>query len=428
MTKTLRATLYLLLFLLYGLLAMPLALLAASSNLPLLQASDLQYQGAFRVPTGKFGSDEYAIFDFSDEGLAYNANHNSLFIKGHIYGQLVAEISIPAIVNSSNMNNLKTATVLQNFAEITEGHLWDENIGNGMRLGGLLVYNLKLIGATWAYYDGAGQQTKSHFTSGMTLATSGDFHGLYTVGNVFPAFVGGDMTTVPSEWQSALGGPALTGHCCTSIISHQSLGPSAWVFDPDKLGVQNPVPATPVVEYPIDHPTLGTWEGNGSIHPLYNMSTLITGIVFPPGMRSVLFFGRTGTGTPCYGCGGSTNPGAECANEWCYDPVDSSKGTHVYPYSPYLWAYDVNDFIAVKNGTKNPWDISPYYHGALSLPFDTGANELNGAAYDPVTQRIYVAQKCVEGNCLPVIHVFKANVAGGGGTTQPAAPTRLRTR
>jgi len=369
------------------------------------------------VPTGKFGSGQNAIFDYSDAGLAYNPNNNSLFIKGHIYGQLVAEISIPAIVNSSNMSSLKTATVLQNFAEISEGHLWDENIGNGMRLGGLLVYNSKLIGAAWAYYDAAGAQTKSHFTSGTTLATSGDCHGLYTVGNVFPAFVGGYMTTIPSAWQSALGGPALTGHCCTSIISHQSLGPSAWVFDPDKLGVQNPVPATPVVYYPIDHPTLGTYGGNGSANPLYNMSTLITGIVFPQGTRSVIFFGRTGMGTPCYGTGAD-----------CNDPVDSSKGTHAYPYSSYLWAYDVNDFIAVKNGTKNPWDITPYYHGAISLPFDTGGNNLNGAAYDPTTQRIYVAQKCADGNCRPVIHVFKVNVTTSGDTTPPATPTNLRKR
>ena len=425
---TLRSTLYALFCTFCGLLAMASDVLAASSDLPLLQASDLQYQGAFRVPTGKYGTDANAIFDYSDDGLAYNANNNSLFIKGHTYGQLVAEISIPAIVNSSNINNLKTAAMLQNFVEITEGNLWQENITNGMRLGGLLVYNSKLIGAAWAYYDGAGQQTKSHFTSGMTLATSGDFHGLYTVGNVFPAFVGGYMTTIPPEWQSALGGLALTGHCCTSIIGHQSLGPSAWVFDPDKLGVQNPVPATPVVEYPIDHPTLGTWSGNGSIHPLYNMSTLITGIVFPQGTRSVLFFGRTGTGTPCYGCGGSTNPGGECANQWCYDPVDGSKGTHAYPYSSYLWAYDVNDFIAVKNGSKNPWDITPYYHGPISLPFDTGANELNGAAYDPATQRIYVVQKCAQGNCLPIIHVFKVNGAASGDSTPPAAPTSLRTR
>ena len=207
----------------------------ASSDLPLVQASDLQYQGAFRVPTGKYGTDSNAIFDYSDDGLAYNANNNSLFIKGHIYGQLVAEISIPTILNSSNIGSLNTARVLQNFADITEGHLNPENITNGMRLGGLLIYNSKLIGAEWAYFDGASEQTKSHFTSGMTLATTGDFRGLYTVGNVFPAFVGGYMTTIPPEWQSALGGPALTGHCCTSIIGHQSLGPSAWVFDPENI-------------------------------------------------------------------------------------------------------------------------------------------------------------------------------------------------
>ncbi len=402
--------------------ALPAILLSGSlaagapSDLPLVQPGNLQYLGAFRVPSGKFGSDANAIFDYSDDGLAFYPSHNSLFIKGHIYGQLVAEISIPAIVNSSNLASLKTASVMQNFTEITEGHLWDENISNGMRLGGLLVYNSKLIGAAWAYYDGASEQTKSHFTSGLTLASTGDFHGLYTVGDVFPAFVGGHMTTIPPEWQSALGGPALTGHCCTSIISHQSWGPSAWVFDPDALGVQNPASATPLVYYSSDHPTLGTWSGNGSANPAYNMSTVITGLVFPQGTRSVLFFGRTGTGAPCYGTGAD-----------CGDPVDSSKGTHAYPYSAYMWAYDANDLVAVKNGTKNPWDVRPYYHGVLSLPFDTGANQLNGAVYDSATQRLYIAQSCADGNCLPVVHAFKLNI-GSGDTLAPAPPSNLRTR
>jgi hypothetical protein len=69
-----------------------------------------------------------------------------------------------------------------------------------MRLGGLLVYGNKLIGAEWGYYDGASEQTKSHFTSGLNLAASGDYHGMYTVGDLFPAFVGGHMTQIPAEW------------------------------------------------------------------------------------------------------------------------------------------------------------------------------------------------------------------------------------
>ena len=62
------------------------------------------------------------------------------------------------------------------------------------------------------------------------------------------------------------------------------------------------------------------------------------------------------------------------------------------------------------------------------MPLDTGANELNGSAYEPTTQGIYVAQKCADGNGMPVIHVFKVDVASGGDPTPPAALRGLRVR
>lgn len=421
---------------LFGLVSVVASAFAAPSDQPLVQISDLSYQGAFKLPAIWSASNPNATFDYSDDGFAFNQANNSLFIKGHIYGQTVAEISIPPAVNSTNVNSLNTAVMLQDFSDITEGNLNPENISNGMRIGGLMVYGTKLIGAEWAYYDGAGQQTKSHFTSGLTLGTTGDYRGMYTVGTLFPAFVGGYMTTIPSEWQSLLGGPALTGHCCTSIIGHQSLGPSASVFDPNNLGIQNPVSATPLVYYPLSHPTLGTWDHPLPPNPSYNMSSLITGIVFPPGTRSVLFFGRTGMGDSCYGAG-TSDPSLDGqptgqGTIYCYDPVDSSKGTHAHPYSSYVWMYDANDLSAVKNGTKNPWDITPYYNGAITLPFTNAnsANELNGAAYDPATKRLYIAQKCVVGSCDPLIHVFIVTIATTppADTTPSSAPSRLRIR
>jgi hypothetical protein len=386
---------------------------------PLLQLKDFKYLGAFKAPSGQFGSSSDATFAYSDDGLAYNSNNNSLFIKN--FAQQVAEISIPEIVNSSKINDLKTASVLQKFSDITEGHLNPENIANGMKLGGLLVYKTKLIGSEWAYYDGAAQQTKSHFYSGLTLSTSGDYYGMYTVGTVFPAFVGGYMTAIPSDYQSLLGGTALTGHCCTSIIGHQSLGPSAWVFDPDDLDTKKPVPASPMVYYNLSHPTLGKWEHPLPANPVYNVSTLITGLVFPPGTRSIIFVGSTGMGPQCYGEGTrnqslDNQPVPDSPKvHYCYDPADSSKGTHAYPYSPYLWFYDVNDFIAVKNQIKKPWDIVPYSSSALTLPISSRFGRINGAAYDPSTKRLYIAQHCVDANCMPLIHVFQLSL-------QPAAP------
>src|SRR5437867_1986550 len=89
-------------------------------TLPVVGASDLRYVGAFRVPAGNFGGSSFA---YGGTAMAYNPVRNSLFMVGHDWQQFVAEVSIPTPVNSSSVDNLPTATVIQPFADATEGRL-----------------------------------------------------------------------------------------------------------------------------------------------------------------------------------------------------------------------------------------------------------------------------------------------------------------
>ena len=120
-------------------------------------------------------------------------------------------------------------------------------------------------------------------------------------------------------------------------------------------------------------------------------------MVFPDGTRSVLFFGRRGIGTYCYGVGGATGE--------CVDPANISHGPHAYPYVYYVWAYDVLDLVAVKQGLKQPWQIYPYRSWAFELPFQNLDRAIIGAAYDPATRRIYLSQAHGDVDS-PIIHVF----------------------
>jgi hypothetical protein len=372
-----------------------------TGSLPLLQSSNLAYQGAFRVPQG---STDQTSFFYGGTAPAYNPAHNSLFMVGHDWYQRSAEISIPTVINSTNINSLNTATLLQNFVDATDGKLNDINPSdpNSKKIGGQLVYNNQLYVTGCAYYDASGSQTLSHFISGTNLSVSNDARGPYQIGS-WAGIVSGYMSPIPSAWQSSFGGPALTGNCCLSIISRTSLGPAASVFNPSDVGVNNPVPATPVVYYDINHPTLGSCDTSHAVY--FNCTTQIKGLVFPAGTRSVLFFGSQGTGPWCYGTGGAS--GGDC-----YDPASSYKGGHAYPYKYQIWAYDANDLRAVKNGQKHPWDIKPYTVWNFNLPFErsTDRHNIGGAAYDPATQRIYVSQMCEDAGCNPIIHVFKVNI------------------
>jgi len=397
----------------------PITVQSPPTSQPLLQSGNLVYVGAFKVPGGSVGDPNlYDGLSYGGTSLGYNPARNSLYIVGNDQHQLTAEIGIPQPTNSTSLGSLQTATVLQPLTDALEGKLRSINPSdpNAQKIGGQLVFDGKLYVAAWSYYDGAGTQTTSQFVRPLDLSTRGQVQGPVAVGTTYAGWVDMYATQIPLEWQALFGGPALTGGCCAAIIGHQSWGPSASVFNPGDVGVKSSVPATLLVGYPSDHASLGLWSHDAGPNPAYNMTTTIGGIVFPSGTRTVLFFGKTGLGASCYGPGTSDQSKAgkpatdigDTADNYCYDPVNNSKGTHGYPYADYVWAYDANDLLSVRNGSKKPWEIRPYATWALQLPFKTGT--VVAAAYDPTAQRIYLSQG-FGNDTLPVIHVFTIETA-----------------
>jgi hypothetical protein len=242
-------------------------------------------------------------------------------------------------------------------------------------------------------------------------------------------FVSGFMTTVPAEWQQKLGGPAATGQCCIPIAWRTSWGPSAFAFNPLDLLTAAKVPATPLVYYSDEHQTLGPWKGNNTV---YSAATEITGMAFIAGSRTALYFGRTGTGAFCYGEGLSDPHDARIGQQvpeapgetYCYDPTNSSKGQHGYPYNYQIWAYDMNDLAAVKAGAKQPWEVRPYGVWPFTLPINATQIRLGGIGYDASRQIIYISQIYGDQDTYdnrPLIHALK--VGGAAGAPMPAPDT-----
>jgi hypothetical protein len=234
---------------------------------------------------------------------------------------------------------------------------------------------------------------------------------MFQVGNLGGGFTGGYMAPIPSEWQSLLGAPYLTGQAALSIISRTSSGPAAFGFDPNQLG-SGAAPAVPYVYYPLEHPLGNIAQRN----PYFNGNTEIKGIVFVPGTRSVLFFGDHGTGDVYYG-----EP--EDAN----DPYRGGKGWHSVngEYAYQVWAYDVEDFVAVKNGQMQPWDVRPYQIWNFDFPVFDGSKHLGGAAFDPATNRLYITQMYGDGD-RPLVQVYQ--VADGSPLTAASIGTSAKRR
>jgi hypothetical protein len=360
----------------------------------------LTYLGKFTLPDN---------FTYGGKGLAYNPARNSLFASGFNTSPITGEVSIPALGG--------TSTLLQPLADPTEGKADLVNPGdpNYKAAGGYLVWGDKLIASVYASYDGSGSAVLSHFVRPLSLSTKGQAVGPLRVGSMGAGFYAGYMATVPAEWRSAFGGPALTGQAEISILSRTSYGPAAFAFDPSNISATG---AVPLVYYDSAHTTLGAWDHPAqdisapNPYPYFGIADEIGGAVFPDGTSSVLFFGRHSS-TACYGDGAP-----------CKDPSEPSKGAHGYPYQPVMLVYDANDLAAVKAGSKKPWDVVPAARWVLPFSDPSGGYHIGGAAWDPATRRIYVINVFAHGDAS-VVHVF--SVPGGStATPAPRSPTNVR--
>jgi hypothetical protein len=396
-----------------GLAALGAAALGLQSIAPITDPTSLRriafenliYEGAFRLPASDANGD---TFSFGGRPMAYNPQNNSLFVGAR--SLRVAEVSIPQPGKTSDINELPMADYLQPFEDPTEGHM-KEVSEDGTTLAGLLVHERRLVGTGVIYYDANNTQTVTHFTRPLSLAERA-VKGMVRVGQSGKSgFTAGYMASVPPEWQSRLGGPAITGQCCLSIISRTSHGPAAFAFDPAGLSAGKNVPAEPLLYYPMDHPTLGSWEGS---NPTYGGTTQVGGAALIAGTSTALFVGRNGSGAFCYGEGSADRAAAETraadGGKICFDPTSSDKGQHAYPYRYQMWAYDLNELAEVRAGRRDPWSVKPYGVWPFELPFPEPSVRIGGVAYDAARQRIFIAQSQADRDGYafrPLIHVFR---------------------
>jgi PKD repeat protein len=122
--------------------------ITAAANQSLLHQANLTYLGSFRVPQNSFpGGSNTDSLQYGIGVLGFNPKNNSLFIVG--YGNDIAEITIPAIVNDANINELSTAALLQ-WCPSPLAKLSNNPTGVN-RIGGLMVYGSELVGTAKLY-------------------------------------------------------------------------------------------------------------------------------------------------------------------------------------------------------------------------------------------------------------------------------------
>ncbi len=402
------------------------------TQLPLFNITrDFKYVGAFQVPAGTIGSN---TFEFGGNALAFNRANHSLFMASNFdHGLNIAEVQIPATLSSTGVaSSMNVATVLQPFVNLSSlltinagGVVTTPNLSyENLSLGGLLVAGNGLTGGMFMGYNGAEPEDSSHShfrTTGLDLQSlsASSFAGLIDIrSNADSAsgrVRGGYMTEVPDQWKAWIGADFVTGAAGQNRIQYSSSGPALFGFD-----AISPAGSSdkPLVYYP--HGRALQWVEGRTAAPqlLFNGTTQVNGVAFVPGTRSVIFIGSNGLSSIGYGVGSVFNDRVRP-----YQGFHSQNGNYQYQ----IWAYDIDDFMSVRNGTLASWEIKPTSVVNFNLPTPEPSKYLGGTAFDASTGRLYISQKTAGPSGTPIIHVYQLGAVSASGvlsyrvTRAPAA-------
>jgi len=394
-------------------------------ELPLFELSDMTYLGRFRIPTGQIGS---SSFEFGGNALTFNPVSNSLFMAANINSGLhVAEVIIPAKLGGGpDRSPMVTARVQQPFVDL--GALLSVSAAGqnkkpiidyeNLNLGGLLVADGGLTGAMYMGYNGAEPKNSknSHFRASslnLSAITAADLQGLMDIRRNKAATDArsraGYMAEVPLAWRPYLGATYVTGAAGQNRIQFSSSGPALFGFNAVNPSASS---SAPLLAYPAGHALDWSDSFADGPRPIFNGTTKVDGVAFVPGTRSVIFMGSSGQSNIGYGDGSLFNDKVRP-----YSGYHSQNGKYAYQ----IWSYDINDFMAVRNGMKNSWDLRPTNVFNFDLPTPEPTKYLGGIAFDPATSRLYVSQKQAGAGYTPVIHVYQL-----GRQTAPATSAVLR--
>lgn len=402
---------------------------AAQTTLPLLGSSNFAFVGKFAASNNDPGG-TCNTFNYGGYGISFYKNGSSqktLFMAANDQAfSCVGQILIPSDANlksnATPWGSLFVATTLQVPKDIAPGFAgFDPGNGNpDWMLGTLVVGGRLLLAGSNSYSFDQTLSVGSWDAPDNLAGSSGNFHTFRATSGTTapPRAVGGNIFLIPTAWQTLFGSATLFGGCCISVISTTSFGPALSILNPANVGVSNPVPGTTVLNYPGPgpHTICRTTNCEAEQQFVFNLTTRQLGGGFMPGTRSVFFVMGTGVGPYCYGTA------IECG-----DPVmEDVKGPHAQPYRYQIIAYDANDLLAVKNGTKQEWEPLPYNYASpwvlneISGNYSTGGNgddpRGHAAALDHETGRLYI--RTLDGN-QPTIYVYQVTAPASGTTYLP---------
>lgn len=423
----------------------------------LLQTADFQYLGAFRLPDA---GEAPLTFEYGGNAMTFNPDGDpagpadgfpgSLFITGHVRtdvvpdGGQIAEVSIPAPVNSANRNALNTAGFLQDFANVFDGWFTDREEIPRM---GLEYLDHTATGpklhATWGNHQ---QETTEHgYTWLEPTLSNPQIKGPWNIGDLGHYRLSGYLFEIPAAWadQHASGRYLGTGRFRDGAWS--GMGPNLIAYRPWTDAAGTPAAAnsqlgqTTLLAYAdsyqtedVNHHALNDyqhtdeWEGGAWL-------TTTTG------KSAVIFTGTKGTGAKYwYGYASIDGAGGPCVSDsypvcWQADGAEcpaadlatchgaTNRGFWGSRWDAWILLYDPADLARVAAGELESWEPQPYAHLDIDQHLylnpdnvdlatigqgDQRRFRIGPAAYDRDNDLLYVLELYADG-AKPVVHAWR---------------------
>lgn len=354
-----------------------------------LTPNDFEYLGSFRVPDGMHGDSR---FGYSTGRVAYNPKNNTLYLSGHDYEQMIAEITIPPLTIGA-VEDMGIAHVVTNFFDPSD-QLGKQIVPN-RKLGGLHVFNDTLYWSFWEYYNVSNDDPPvlgfSNNDPSQLSAT-----GMYRIGNFNVQKTGGYIVEIPKDFadQHLNGWRLAVGHNGgIPGLASTSLGPAL-------IAIDHTLPsARTSAQLLMQYPYLGSSDGGDVInHQACDRYHAVSWISYN-GRSVVMFAGSKSLGETYYG------PGRE-------GDCSASKGYHCSPYTSRFLFYNPEDFVKVINGQNEP-NIAPIASvDDLGGIIKTCRGLITDMTFDQQRGLLYVVQDKADTisnqyEALPVIHVYK---------------------
>lgn len=403
----------------------------------LIQPSDFQYLGAFRLPEGSGGSD----WNYSGTGSAYNPNGDpagpndgfpgSIFAVGHDQQQFISEISIPipAISKTQNAAELPAAATLQAFHDI-KGNLFGEL---EIPRADLEVLPIQGSQTSPKLYFCWGQhfqfdRVPSHGWCELNLSNP-QTAGLWFIGHYTNYITNDYLFEIPEAWAMAHapgqrlatgrfrdGGWGGQGPALLAVGPWKDGNPPAWNATLSSVtllllyGIQ--VPGTPEIQNEETmkmkfYKETDEWSGGAWLTAGAN--------------SSVIFVGTKAMGKIWYGFGN----GVVWPEEGPWPPVPAppfdQRGWWADSIHAQVLFYNPNDLADVAHGRKKSWEPQPYAVMDLNpFLFDPGYDysgyktaSLGDCCFDRARSILYLFERRADGD-KSLVHAFRIRDSGTG--------------